>query len=326
MCRYRWVKVMDPAPFAPRDGAGLLAYDGALWLLGGWNKRERHRALFPRTCSNDVWRSTDGRQWELVKPNSFVDESFDPAADWEGRHTAGYVVFDGRMWILGGDCNQRHYQPDVWNSVDGLHWTRVCHGAALPWGERALHHTLVFDGHIWVMGGQAMLAFVPGAEAYYQDLWRSRDGRTWEQVQPATLHWSPRGMIGHHAVLHDRMWILGGGTYDTPSRPTRLFFNDVWSSADGVTWTCHLQHAPWAPRQYHEIAAWDDRLWVLEGWDGRGNRKDVWHSPDGVCWEELPDTPWSPRHAASVCVFDDALWVIAGNNMESDVWKLVRQP
>ena len=29
------------------------------------------------------------------------------------------MVADGRMWIVGGDCNQGHYQNDVWSSADG---------------------------------------------------------------------------------------------------------------------------------------------------------------------------------------------------------------
>ena len=67
-------------------------------------------------------------------------------------------------------------------------------------------------------------------------------------------------------------------------------------------------------------------MWVLEGWNNKGgNRNDVWYSGDGVHWYELPDTPWKPRHAASVFVFDNALWMVAGNNMERDVWKLVRR-
>jgi hypothetical protein len=38
----------------------------------------------------------------------------------------------------------------------------------------------------------------------------------------------------------------------------------------------------------------------------------------------MPKTPWKARHAASVFVHQGALWVGAGNNMESDVWKLRR--
>ncbi len=57
----------------------------------------------------------------------------------------------------------------------------------------------------------------------------------------------------------------------------------------------------------------------------RGNQNDVWYSADGENWRELPGTPWKPRHAASVFVYDDALWMVAGNNMQPDVWKLIRK-
>ena len=41
-------------------------------------------------------------------------------------------------------------------------------------------------------------------------------------------------------------------------------------------------------------------------------------------WRKLARTAGKPRHAASVFVYADALWMVAGNNMESDIWKLVR--
>ena len=133
-------------------------------------------------------------------------------------------------------------------------------------------------------------------------------------------------MIGGNVVFQDRVWILGGGTYDTPVTPTRQFYNDVWSSADGIRWTRHLEAAPWEPRQYHDVAVFDDRMWVLEGYYVKtGNRKDVWHAADGVNWYEVPNTPWAPRHAASVLVHNGALWMVVGNNMQPDVWKLVRR-
>jgi hypothetical protein len=130
-------------------------------------------------------------------------------------------------------------------------------------------------------------------------------------------------MIGGSAVFKDRIWILGGGTYDTPKTPRRNFYNDVWSSADGIRWDRHIESAPWERRQYHDVAVFDGRMWVLEGYfEKGGNRSDVWHSADGVSWTEVKNTPWRPRHAASVFVHNDALWMVAGNNMQSDVWKL----
>ncbi len=325
---YEWSKVTMNAEFAPRDGAGALSYQGRMWLLGGWNPSPAVREFFPRICNNEVWNSTDGAKWTLVKPNTFKDQSFDASADWEGRHTAGYAVYRDRMWIIGGDANQGHYQNDVWSSADGQHWEFVNRDKALPWAPRVLHYTVVHNDRMWVIGGQTMPGFAAPRtlETFYRDIWTTQDGVNWTEVKPQEPCWSARGIIGGSAVLNGRIWVLGGGTYDTPQTPSRKFHNDVWSSADGIHWTQHTEAAPWSPRQYHDVAAWDDKLWVLEGYHkDSGNRKDVWYSSDGVEWHEVPDSPWKPRHAASVFVHNDAIWMVAGNNMEPDVWKLLRK-
>lgn len=309
---YRWKPLTLEAAFAGRDGAGAVVFKDKMWLLGGWNPRDK--VHFPSICNSEIWSSTDGLNWNLELLQ----------APWEGRHTAGYAVHDGKIWIVGGDCLQGHYQNDVWNTSDGIHWTLV--NDRVPWGPRVLHHTLVYRDRIWVMGGQTLPQFAPGpAETFYNDVWNTPDGISWSRV---TEHagWSPRGMIGGSVVFQGRMWLLGGGTYDTPTTPTRQFFNEVWSSADGVNWRRHVEFAPWAPRQYHEVAVFDGRMWVMEGHDGQGNRNDVWYSADGVNWYELPATPWAPRHAASVFTYDNGLWMVAGNNMFPDVWKLTLEP
>jgi len=318
---YRWTKVTMEGPFAPRDGAGALVYDGRMWLIGGWNPKDKQH--FPRICSNDVWSSSDGLHWTVVKPNTFRDAGFDPTQDWEGRHTAGYAVFRGKMWIVGGDPIQGHYQYDVWNSSDGKTWKQAQPGQRVPWGPRALHYTVSFHNRLWVMGGQTLPSIAREQEIFYRDIWNTADGVHWEKLHPVEPYWSARGMIGGSAVFHDRIWILGGGTYDTPTTPRRNFYNDVWSSGDGIHWKQEAAETPWAPRQYHDVAVFDGRLWAMEGYS-RMNRNDVWYSADGVNWYEVPGTPWKPRHAASVFVHAGALWMVVGNNMESDVWKLAR--
>jgi len=325
--QYKWVQVTDKAAFAPRDGAGALVFKDRMWLLGGWGPWDK--VHFPRICNNEVWSSTDGAAWTLVKPNTFVDRSFDSSQDWEGRHTAGYVVSKDKMWIVGGDVNQGHYHFDVWNSTDGKIWTYVNKGRKVPWGPRALHYTLAFREKIWVMGGQTLPQFAPAKEIFYRDIWNTTDGAEWKQVTPKEPYWSARGMIGGNVVFKDRMWILGGGTYDTPATPTRKRYNDVWSSPDGENWTRHVEHAPWRPRQYHDVAVFDGRMWVLEGsYKSGGNQNDAWYSTDGVNWDEVPESPWNPKHAASVFVYDNCLWMVAGNNgrwtTDRSVWKLVR--
>lgn len=318
---YKWVNVTAKAAFAPRDGAGALVFKGKMWLIGGWSWCDKIN--FPKLCNNEVWNSKDGVSWTLVKPGTFGKEDFKPDLDWEGRHTAGYVVFKDKMWIVGGDANQGHYQNDVWNSVDGRTWH--CVTRAVPWGPRVLHYTVAHRDEIWVMGGQTLPPYAPAEEMFYRDIWKSPDGVNWTKVAPREPYWPARGMIGGLVVLKDRMWILGGGTYEIPKTPERKFFADVWSSADGVCWERQVERAPWTPRQYHDVAMFDNRMWVMEGWN-QTNLNDVWYSSDGIHWHEVPNTPWKPRHAASVFVYDNALWMVTGNNMESDVWKLQRTP
>lgn len=107
-------------------------------------------------------------------------------------------------------------------------------------------------------------------------------------------------MIGGSVVFKEKIWILGGGTYDAPNTKSRNFFNDVWCSEDGIAWTQVLISAPWKPRQFHEVASWDDKIWVLEGYNNEsGNRNDVWFSDNGKDWTELPDTLWKEQHASS---------------------------
>ncbi len=320
---YKWQCVTKNAAFAPRDGAGALVYKDKMWLIGGWNPKEEAKEFFPRICNNEVWSSVNGKDWILEKPNtfSFRDKTFNRYQDWEGRHTAGYVIHKNKMWIVGGDENQGHYQFDVWNSEDGKNWNYVNLKKRVPWGPRALHHTVVFQDKIWVMGGQTIPDFADADELFYNDVWNSENGIDWQQVTTGAP-WKPRGTIGGNAVFKDRIWILGGATYATSEHPETLKYNDIWSSADGVNWECHLEAAPWKARIYHDVAVFDNKMWVLEGFYDDNNQNDVWYSEDGVSWTEVPDTPWKPRHAASVFVFQNALWMVAGNNMESDVWKL----
>ncbi|GEM_PF-866039 len=318
---YQWTNVTHQAPYAPRDGAGALTFQNRMFLLGGWHPGNKQD--FPRICNNEVWRSDNGKDWQRIKPNTFLDPTFDPTADWEGRHTGGYVVYRDKMWLVGGDVNQGHYQSDIWNSANGIDWTLVNKDAKPPWGKRALHHTLVFRDKIWLLGGQTMPAFAPSREIFYRDIWTTEDGLRWSPVTPREPYWSARGMIGGSVVFGGRMWILGGGTYDTPQTAERNYYNDVWSSADGVQWKQHLSQAPWPPRQYHHVTVYDGRMWVLAGYRA-GDRNDVWYSSDGENWYRQFGTPWQERHAASVFVHDGSLWMAAGSCMRRDVWRLQR--
>jgi hypothetical protein len=327
---YTWELLTDSAPYQPRDGAGGVVLDGRMYLMGGWNPNDRLH--FPRVTRNDVWVSTDGRTWKKIKPNTFLDGSFDPAQDWEGRHSTGYVVFEEKIWIIGGDANQGSHQSDIWNSKNGVDWTLVNDGRNLPWKPRALHLTFVFNNRIFVVGGQTMHRFIDPEsdidDVYYNDVWSTTDGIDWIKHHTNLPTWSPRGGIGGNLVFRDRIWIVGGFTYDNDVSRRRVY-SDIWSSPDGNDWKKECDIADWAMAdgglEYHDIVTFDDKLWVIGGYKRTsGNSNEIWYSDDGIRWNQLKSSPIAATHSTTLFSFGDSLIIAAGNHMNREVWRLSR--
>ena len=120
------------------------------------------------------------------------------------------------------------------------------------WSPRLGAAGAVFQGRMWLLGG--VERYYDGTPAHLRsDVWSSADGKHWKQ-ETAQAPWAPRA---YHAAVafRDRLWVFGGGNY----LPEYEALNDVWSSADGVHWSCVTPAAPWTPRIFR------DRLWVAGG-------------------------------------------------------------
>ncbi len=98
--------------------------------------------------------------------------------------------------------------------------------------------------------------------------------------------------------------------------------NDVWSSTDGISWTEVSSEANFSPRQSHQCAVFDNRLWLIGGNDS-SRINDVWSSIDGKNWvEEVSRADFSERNKHQVVTFNDKLWMIGGydGNILNEVW------
>lgn len=313
---YVYEKLTEAAPFGPRDGMGGVVFHGRLFAMGGWNPIK-----YPKTSTlNDVWSSADGKTWVLEKANTFLDPAtFDAEADWPGRHCAGYLVHDDKIFIVGGDPLQGGYQNDVWSSGDGRRWTKVTRN----WGvspTRAFHMTAETGGKMWVMGGQNLTDFggEPIPAGGLSDVFTSLDGKDWKRVPTEGPMWSGRGIIGNQAVLGGRLWIVGGGLYDDPKFPGGVFFGDAWSTTDGSKWKLETAYLPFPKRVYHSVAVFDDRLWVLGGVNTYGNLADNWYSSDGFNWYPSTHPNLVGRHAGTVWVSGTTMYWGSGNAIYDD--------
>jgi hypothetical protein len=239
---------------------------------------------------------------------------------WSARYGHTNVVFNSKLWIIGGKEGAGASRNDVWSSPDGVTWTQVIPTA--PWSQRFLHRSVAFHNKLWVIGGDE------GDGDFRQDVWSSPDGVTWTQVNIGSYPlWTKRS--GHTSVVFDhRLWVMGG--WDENCDDSVDFHrNDVWSSSDGVKWSQLTSDAHWCGRGGHSSAVFDNKLWVIAGEDGGDSVNDVWSSPDGVTWTQVNRgtyPPWIARYGHTSVVFDNKLWVIGGragsNAGESlnDVW------
>ncbi|MFN0104745.1 MAG: kelch repeat-containing protein [Bryobacteraceae bacterium] len=232
------------------------------------------------------------------------------SAGWQARDSQGEVVFKDRLWILGGWFNSFEAPPrDVWNSADGKTWNRIADDA--PWLHSDLPMTIAFKNRIWIMGGWYN-GRLPGHSAS-NAIWSSNDGAKWQRMTPNGA-WSSR-LAAAIVEFRGRMWIIGG-TENYYFGDRRSLKNDVWSSADGRTWTLATANAGWAPRAYHQAVVHDGRIWVFGG----GNyvpeyqaMNDVWSSPDGVNWTQVTAAaPWSPRIWFSAVTYRGRMWLLGG--------------
>ncbi|WP_273568773.1 Kelch repeat-containing protein [Maribacter halichondriae] len=85
-----------------------------------------------------------------------------------------------------------------------------------------------------------------------------------------------------------------------------------------------LWHAPFSKRSGHTSVVFQNKIWVIGGYDGESYKNDIWYSEDGETWTaSTTNAGFAPRSGHTSVVFDDKLWVIAGRlgaNRYNDVW------
>ena len=232
-------------------------------------------------------------------------------ASFEGRADHSSVVFDNKIWVIGGtngDVANDYDFSDVWYSENGVDWTEATSNAAF--GEANGASCFVFNDKMWVLGSY------DGSDGHENDIHSSSDGVTWDEVNldPA---FSNRGLAV--TLEYDGyLWMLGG--YPSIS-------NGVYYSLDGDTWTQAVGISePFSGQVFkHSAVVYDNKMWTLGGMGASYEyHQNIWYSTDGVDWVEAgTGIPFGARQGHTSVVFDGKVWVIGGNNgseFYNDVW------
>jgi hypothetical protein len=244
---------IGPETFGARDNSTLTVFDPGdgmgprMYLIAGEN------SAYNYTGNNDVWTSFNGTTWKQVATM--------PAA-FTLRYAHTCLSYAGKLWVIAGFNGNSGPLNDVWSSPDGVNWTEATANAAFP--ARGFHNSVVFNNEMWVYSGGI------------SDAWWSTDGVNWTAATTSAA-FKPRASSSAY-VYCGKMWMLGGIENILGAN---VWYNDVWSSPDGATWTQATANAAFQVREGCGALIFQNIPWVFGGGGklGVGNLNDVWNSP-----------------------------------------------
>ena len=156
----------DKTDWGDRIYQSVVYFKDRLWMYGGMDYQSR-------TFLHDIWSTADGMNWTQAG-----------TAAWPARGSQTMLVFQDQLWLFGGanharaDRGTEGFLNDVWVSDDGVGWTQV--SGAAPWTARDLPGVVVFNGDLYLVGGQGQA-----------DVWKSTDGSDWTELT-VEAGWKPR--------------------------------------------------------------------------------------------------------------------------------------
>lgn len=231
--QYRiYTKLRESCKFLPRsDMASCVSTDGTLYLAGG--RLHPHRA---DGLLNDLWRSRDGLDWELVCEH----------CPWRPRHSHSMVPLRDSADLLLLAGRGGHVEggwesfADVWR-LSAAEGTWSCVASQAEWPPRACATVrLGAKGEVVLCGGEIVQPQEhPLGEdgddgepnELLNDVWRSVDGgASWACATEEAPFPGARWQWLEHLPQCGRYVVFGRRTGHTGSE------SRVWASADLIDW------------------------------------------------------------------------------------------
>jgi hypothetical protein len=180
------------------------------------------------TFKPEIYKTTDFKHWDTISkksnlPNRFFYHPF---------------VFDNKIWIIGGEDKNTQYS-DIWNSADGIIWTKQ--KDSLPFRKRSRNQVVELNGKLYLIG---------------QDVWSSTDALNWIKETNKILSKEESFYPGTAIVFDNKIWLLGcnrGGK----------FKSQVFVSNDGKNWLG--QETPWTPRGGIAATVYKNKIYMTGG-------------------------------------------------------------
>ena len=203
-----WNQVVGQGPAGTPTGPGF----GDVYNQGAFSMSVFGSYLYVGTWNQDtgcqVWRSSDGTDWNQVKKDGF--------GDGNNEVTASMTVFGS--YLYAGTWNGVT-GCQVWRSSDGLTWNPANIDGFGDVNNTSIYSMSVFGSHIYIG--------TTGCQ-----VWRSSDGTTWNQVNEDGFGYDSNWDASSMSVFGSCLYV---GTFN-PETGSPSTGCQVWKSYDGTTW------------------------------------------------------------------------------------------
>lgn len=242
---YTWQKLKDAGAWSASYNFQLMTIQDTLWVFhpeGIWYSTDALQ--WTKSSLSNVIGNTAFLDYILFQNKIFGIGHFEGNSDqhvvrptiyfsgdrmhWDSientnlqkRYFYHPFVFDGKMWIIGGEQDSNIWS-DIVQSSDGIHWQIV--KDQLPFGPVINSQFLVYKDKLWM---------------FNDDVWVSDNGLDWKEVTTSII--PGREIFGYAPVVFDdQMWLIA-------CNRNGQFESQVIYSIDGLNWK--EQKAPWTPR------------------------------------------------------------------------------
>jgi hypothetical protein len=285
-----WTQVVDASALNGNGSPGRLGQLGQLKdvIVGGPGFVAVGEADDPATqrAVAAVWTSTDGRRW-VRAPSPALAPPTPPIPDGVETPVGGYIqsVSDGGPGLVavggvfsgafsGAELVTQPYDPAVWTSPDGAHWSRVDTGSVF--GSRSGASPLLSLSAITEDGHELVLA---ATDRDTTSIFESSDGSHWRRTA------SVPGAISQMTESRDGLVAVGSQGAAPGQRGI------VWTSTDGVRWRQAAVSASAVIAKYTGVASTGDSI-VVVGYRGVGEPVEdgvMLVSSDARRWVAVPE-------------------------------------
>lgn len=280
--------------FSVRSMHSSVAYDGKLWVIGGWvdgyqpDGNER----------NDIFYSIDGANWRKFRAVLRKCKYIAAVASDRLR----ILTSDGELCELFQNCLKSSQMTFIYNINRNI--IKPSHVAVTFKDRLLLVGNPLPSNNVILYEYRGDSAIGPKISEKRGEVWASRDGERWRLINSEAGF---RSRSGHAVAEFNGSLLLIGGLCENEN----AYKNDVWISQDGASWERLAAAAGFSPRAFHCLTVFNGSIYLTGGRDAANVFADVWRSADGKNWELVTArAAFGPTHSHASLVRDSKLWVL----------------